>query len=348
MTGQSGSSLKGRIPAALRNYFPSDGIYKVLACDFGTGNTCINHGNIQVESGEFTNLESIKPTHFYRYSSNPNQRPELTTEVPTVCAHIPGETDESKAQHGYEVDPVGDETGAVVIDRIKEALYSGPEAEDKKEALRNFALKVPYLTTRYGDTALAANPEIWMLADYILWLAQLVTSNIVKDDLNGDPIWVFTVPSNWNTDSITLYTSALDASPVLIGRYLLQSEIESSIAGLIHQSPDQSGMMDGDVFFTFDVGKGTSDFSICRQMSSDPTQVEEIMPPAGSRTALQLWESHIRNQCKKESNDLDYFESELAILKESFVRSMHAYIGQSGKEVDRAYRICGQKITVTR
>ncbi|KAK6591460.1 hypothetical protein H4I95_12190 [Botrytis cinerea] len=326
MTGQSGSSLKGRIPAALRNYFPSDGIYKVLACDFGTGNTCINHGNIQ--------------------------RPELTTEVPTVCAHIPGETDESKAQHGYEVDPVGDETGAVVIDRIKEALYSGPEAEDKKEALRNFALKIPYLTTRYGDTALAANPEIWMLADYILWLAQLVTSNIVKDDLNGDPIWVFTVPSNWNKGSITLYTSALDASPVLIGRYLLQSEIESSIAGLIHQSPEQSGMMDGDVFFTFDVGKGTSDFSICRQMSSDPTQVEEIMPPAalfaGSRTVLQLWESHIRNQCKKESNDLDYFESELAILKESFVRSMHAYIGQSGKEVDRAYRICGQKITVTR
>ncbi|KAK6591796.1 hypothetical protein H4I95_12038 [Botrytis cinerea] len=332
MTGQSGSSLKGRIPAALRNYFPSDGIYKVLACDFGTGNTCINHGNIQVD--------------------NPNQRPELTTEVPTVCAHIPGETDESKAQHGYEVDPVGDETGAVVIDRIKEALYSGPEAEDKKEALRNFALKIPYLTTRYGDTALAANPEIWMLADYILWLAQLVTSNIVKDDLNGDPIWVFTVPSNWNKGSITLYTSALDASPVLIGRYLLQSEIESSIAGLIHQSPEQSGMMDGDVFFTFDVGKGTSDFSICRQMSSDPTQVEEIMPPAalfaGSRTVLQLWESHIRNQCKKESNDLDYFESELAILKESFVRSMHAYIGQSGKEVDRAYRICGQKITVTR
>ncbi|KAF7856816.1 hypothetical protein EAF04_009579 [Stromatinia cepivora] len=351
-TGQPRSSSKGRIPAALRNHLPSDGLYKIVSCDLGTGYTSIHIADIEVKSGEFTNLESIKPTHFYRYSNNPNQRPELTTEVPTICAHIPGETDESKAQHGYEVDPVGDETGAVVIDRIKEALYSGPEAREQNKALRNFALRIPYLMTRYSDTQLAAHPEIWMLADYILWLAQLVTSTIIKEDLQGDLIWVCTIPSNWDKNSIKLYTLALDASPILVGRYMLQSEIESAIAGLIHQSPKQSRMEDGDVFFAFDIGKGTSDFSVSRQISSDPTQVEEIMPPAalfaGSRTVLRLWESHIHHLCKKESEDPDHFESDLAISKASFVRSMHAYKGQSGKEVDRVYRICGQKITVTR
>lgn len=351
-TGQPRSSSKGRIPAALRNHLASDGLYKIVSWDLGTGYTSIHIADIEVKSGELTNLESIKPTHFYRYSSNPNQRPEITTEVPTICAHIPGETDESKAQHGYEVDPIGDETGAVVIDRIKEALYSGPEAREQNKALRNLALRIPYLKTRYSDTQLAAHPEIWMLADYILWLAQLVNSTIIKEDLQGDLIWVCTIPSNWDRNSIKLYTLALDASPILAGRYMLQSEIESAIAGLIHQSPKGSRMKDGDVFFTFDIGKGTSDFSVSRQISSDPTQVEEIMPSAalfaGSRTVLQLWESHIRNLCKKESEDSDHFESDLATSRVSFVRSMHTYKGQSGKEVDRVYRICGQKITVTR
>ncbi|QSZ28610.1 hypothetical protein DSL72_003109 [Monilinia vaccinii-corymbosi] len=36
-TGQSRLSSKGRIPAALRNYIPSDGLYKIVSCDLGSG-----------------------------------------------------------------------------------------------------------------------------------------------------------------------------------------------------------------------------------------------------------------------------------------------------------------------
>lgn len=256
-TAPPSSNPNGRIPAALRNHFSSDGAHIIVSCDVGTGYTSIHMADLQVKAGRFTNLSSINLRHFYRYSGNSHHRPELTTEVPTKCAHIPGETEESKAQHGLEVDSAGDETGSVIIDGMKEALYSGPEARKQKKALKDFALKIPYLVSRYNDTELAAYPEIWILADYIHSLAKRVISSIVGDD-GFKLVWAFTIPSNWDKTSIKLYTLALNASPFLAGRYTLQSEIESAIAGLMHQFPKESRIKDDEVFFTFDVGKGTS------------------------------------------------------------------------------------------
>ncbi|ESZ92641.1 hypothetical protein SBOR_6975 [Sclerotinia borealis F-4128] len=340
------------IPAALRIHTPSDGLYKIISWDLGTGYTSIHTADIEVKSEEFINSKSIVPKHFHRYPQNPNHRPEHTTEVPTVCAHIPGEIDESKAQHRYEVDYIDGETGAVVIDTMKEALYFRSEAMQQNKALKDFALEIPYLVSRYKDTQLAAHPEIWMLADYILWLAQLVRLAVIEEGFQGNLIWICTIPSNWNKHNIKLYTLALDASPLLAGKYILQSEIESAIAGLVHQPLKQLTMKDSSVFFGLDVGKGTSDFSAFRQIRSDPVQVEEIMPPAalfaGSSTVLRLWELHIHELCSEETKeDPHRFKSELKACKKAFTERMHGYTGLSGEETDKIYYICGQDIKIT-
>lgn len=137
-------------------------------------------------------------------------------------------------------------------------MYSGPEAGKQNETLKALALKIPYLEAGYKHTKLETHPEIWILADYIHGLAERVTLSIVEEGFERDLIWVCTIPSNWNKASHKSYTLALDASPFLVGRYILQSEIESAIAGLTYQSPKQSRLEDDDVFFAFDIGKGTS------------------------------------------------------------------------------------------
>lgn len=257
-TAHQSSNPKGRIPAALRHLTPSDGLYQIVSLDLGTGYTSIHTAELQVTSERFTNLKSLNPKYFHRYRGNFEPRPESITEAPTKCAHIPGETDESEAQHGMEVDSAGGETGAVIVDTMKEVLYSGPEASKQKETLRALALKIPYLEARYKHTKLETHPEIWILADYIHGLAEQVTLSIVEEGFERDLIWVCTIPSNWNHASHKLYTLALDASPFLVGRYILQSEIESAIAGLTYKCPKQSRLDNGDVFFAFDIGKGTS------------------------------------------------------------------------------------------
>jgi hypothetical protein len=258
-TPSHSSNKRGRIPAALRHHIPSDGLYKIASFDLGTGYTSIQIADLQAKSGRFTNIKSLEIKHFYRYPGNSkNHRPERTTEVRTICAHIPGETDESKAQHGLEVDSGGDETGAVITDTMKEALYFGPEASKQKEAQKALALRILYLKTRYKDTKLSKHSEIWLLADYLHRMAAAVTLSVVEEGFERDLIWVFTIPSNWGKVSIKLYTRALEASPFLAGRYLLQSEIESGIAGFTYLLPKESKMEDGDVFFAFDIGQGTS------------------------------------------------------------------------------------------
>lgn len=55
-----------------------------------------------------------------------------------------------------------------------------------KEILKDLAQDVPYLVSRYIDTNLAEYPELWILADYILWLVGLVTDVVVGEGFEED------------------------------------------------------------------------------------------------------------------------------------------------------------------
>jgi hypothetical protein len=253
-------AARGRIPAALRAHFPLNGDHKIASLDLGTGYTSVHMADVEVKSGKFTNLKSIRPTHFWQYPGASSHRPETTTEVPSVCAHRRGETDGSKALYGYQADDGGtsDETDALsVVDTMKVALYSGPEADKQKKILKDLALDVPYLVSRYRDTKLAEAPETWILADYILWLVNLVTIVTANERFGRDLFWVCTIPSNWDKTSHKLYADILDSAN-LEHRYVLQSEVESAVAGLMHRSPVHSTLHDGEIFFVLDAGKGTS------------------------------------------------------------------------------------------
>lgn len=253
-------AARGLIPAALRAHFPLDGSYKIASLDLGTGYTSVHVADLAVKSVRFTNLKSIRPTHFWRYPGASSHRPETITEIPSVCAHRRGETDPSKALHGYQADngDASEETEAlIVVDMMKIALYSGREADKQKEILKDLARDVPYLVSRYRDTSLAEYPETWILADYILWLVSLVTDAVACEDVEEKLFWVCTIPSNWNEASHRLYADILDSAG-LKHRYVLQSEVESAVAGLMHRSLLHSSVQDGEAFFVLDCGKGTS------------------------------------------------------------------------------------------
>jgi hypothetical protein len=257
---------RGLIPAALRAHFPLDGHYKIASLDLGTGYTSVHVADVAAKTGKFTNLKSIRPTHFWQYPGASSHRPETITEIASVCAHRRGETDQSKALYGYQADngDANDETEAlVIVDTMKVALYSGPEADKQKKILKDLALDVPYLVSRYRDTKLAESPETWILADYILWLVNLVTLVIINEGFERNLFWVCTIPSNWDKSSHKLYADILDSAN-LEHRYVLQSEVESAVAGLMHRSLLHSRLQDGENFFVLDAGKGTSVRSHCR------------------------------------------------------------------------------------
>ncbi|TGO22236.1 hypothetical protein BPAE_0177g00300 [Botrytis paeoniae] len=293
------------VPTALLRLILCDGYYDLITCDLGT---------------EFTS--------------------EDTKKLPTLASHIPGNPDVSTAKYRYRVDPIGDGQNVVIIDRMKEGLYSGPEAKEQRKDLAAIERRIPYLKDRYTNTGMNDHPEIWLLADYILWLINLVIPD-GTNDTGKPPIWIFIIPSNWSKKSIKLYTIALNASPKLKDRYILQSEIASVLTGLINLSLEGLEMENGTVFCTFD-------FSISRQISKKPVQFERIMPPTalygGGSDVENSFEKYIRDLWPVKSELPEKFERNLGIAKISFATWFKSW---DGEEELKTYSFGDRDITVT-
>ncbi|TGO84546.1 hypothetical protein BPOR_0492g00010 [Botrytis porri] len=157
------------VPTALLELVSSDGYYDLITYELGTEFTSVHTARVRVRSNQFVNLADIKPTFFNKWPGFPR---------------------------GAE--------GIVIIDRMKDGLYSRPEASEHRKDLAAIARRIPYLKDRYTNTDINDHPEIWLLADYILWL----TNKVILGGTNSKK-------------SIDLYMIAFNAAPKLKGRYVL-------------------------------------------------------------------------------------------------------------------------------
>ena len=248
---------KGKIPASLRSHITSDGLYKVVSMDFGTGFSSIVSTDIHTRDQRITNKAKLEIEHFWQYPGNSGARKQNLREVPTISAHIPGETDGSTALYGLQATSDACDRRYVRHQDLKESLYPRFHTAEQREASKTEVLKYPYIVDRFQSSLLKDYPEHWMTADNIHFYARIVTEHWEWKGYTKPLIWIFTVPSNLRAAEVASFTRILDASPNLYGRYKLESEVESALAALLKLYPKESYLELGDVFFVLDGGRGT-------------------------------------------------------------------------------------------